>query len=252
MKRRARRSLIRLGIVCVVAIGFFFVSLLVGRGASLSRTDHQDTDDVITHTVHLPLVARTMAPSTHVTRTPGANWHLIASGRSLQDALDGSDVRVRRDDDWFEVINAGPEDLWMSDHRYYVKRDLISFDLSQVPRGTIVSATLELTSWTLEDSIKLKFHEGTWSAPPDAQAWDSYGELLGTYGTDHHDGEPHVFVSLPGLVGRRTPSSSDLLMTARGDEVTEMVSENKRVTLALRHWWEGYPVSHLHLEIREA
>jgi hypothetical protein len=63
--------------------------------------------------------------------------------------------------------------------------------------------------------------------------------------------ESKAYIPLPGLIGERTPFASDLRLMARGDEVTEMVLENRRATFLLRHWSEGHQLAYLHLEIQE-
>jgi hypothetical protein len=180
--------------------------------------------------------------TTHVARTPEANWTLTASGASLADALDGSDVEIYEDDTWFQVVNSGPQDVFWPDNQYHVVRDAISFDLSDVPEGEIAEATLEVGTWgtSWSDGVVLRIHRGHWSSPLSARSWDAYGELLAAFDTSTTYMESKAYIPLPGLIGERTPFASDLRLMARGDEVTEMVLENRRATFLLRHWSEGH------------
>jgi uncharacterized repeat protein (TIGR01451 family) len=226
-----------------------------GEQLQMTMTRTVDVEDE-EFSVYLPFLRKSSLPepeTTHVARTPEANWTLTASGASLADALDGSDVEIYEDDTWFQVVNSGPQDVFWPDNQYHVVRDAISFDLSDVPEGEIAEATLEVGTWgtSWSDGVVLRIHRGHWSSPLSARSWDAYGELLAAFDTSTTYMESKAYIPLPGLIGERTPFASDLRLMARGDEVTEMVLENRRATFLLRHWSEGHQLAYLHLEIQE-
>lgn len=208
--------------------------------------------DAVTTVLYLPLVTTPEIQTVSITQTVESNWLLIASGQSLEDALDGSDVEAYRQDGWLDVMNSGPGDYWMGEPngKYYIARDLIAFDLSSAPQGRIVTATLEMSNWGAErkQQFRIKFHQGDWSMPPDSSSWDAYGELLAAYNYSDTFNRPKSYIPLPGLVGVQTPSV--LRMTVRGDEVTEMTSDYRGVSFMLEDWEEGYPTAFLHLKIQ--
>jgi hypothetical protein len=215
------------------------------------------TSEDVTPTLYLPVVtAERPSIATHVTVPVKANWTLIAAGETLTDALDGSEIPYAyQDERTLSTVNCGRDAFYIGgEDRYLVQRDYISFDLSAVPEGEIVEAQLELAAYmayAVEGEFDLKFHRGSWEPPPDERSWDASEDLLGTYDTGMYDGGSTVRVPLPGLVGEQTPFSSDLQMTVRGDEETQVVAEKIGVHFALKHPLEGYQMSFLHLEVRE-
>jgi hypothetical protein len=251
-------------LVMVCALGALLAGAAVLGSLCLSNSSlpvvaekARHTSEGVTPTLYLPVVtAERRSVVTHITVPVTTNWTLIAAGETLTNALGGSEIPYAYQDEMtLSTVNCGQDAFYISgEDRYLVQRDYISFDLSAVPEGEIVEAQLELAAYmayAVEGEFDLKFHRGRWEPPPDEQSWDAYEDRLGTYDTGMYDGGATVRIPLPGLVGKETPFSSDLHMTVRGDEETQLVAEKIGVHFALKHPLEEYQMSFLHVEVRE-
>ena len=178
---------------------------------------------------------------------PAGSWYLNAEGESLGDTLAGGADQLWRYDPAAAVWNLPPGP---GRPLYHVNRAFLSFDLADIPAGTIISATLELCIWdgSLRGDFQVGFYQGNWIAPPEMADWDSIGSQLGALDTNEMStGPDHTRVPLAGLVGQAVPEQLSLVI--RGDETTELVWGDElsaRFTL-----WEGEPVSRLWLAVRE-
>jgi len=179
---------------------------------------------------------------------------------TLQDALSGEVDIFMRSYDGLVVENALYR--YNFDGQYYVRRSMLSCDLSFLPEGTIVSASLELyaredTTTRGDRAFDVLFWEGTWSGlKPTRDDWDARGTLLGAIHTDDVPTTEYcspVVIPLPGLEGRPRPEVFRLLV--QGDEVTEMTTPGDEMWA----WFLFYDdrdvenrPAYLHLVIEEA
>jgi hypothetical protein len=205
----------------------------------------------------LPVVLLAYAPPVEpvVTFTyPAANWLIQSTGTNLTDTLPGQHLNLWRYDRTASTVN---QHLWGASN-YYLVRSLLAFDLSQLPHGRILSATLELyifNSWQNND-FDLHFDQGAWSVPPSSADWDHYGESLGVYDTRQWSpGVISITVPLTGLLTQ--PRPDQLNLTVRGDETTNvlpsLIDTTHAVDLALQWPNDQYtnwtPISRLQLSI---
>ena len=195
--------------------------------------------------LYVPLVVKPLPSMVSV--PPAGSWYLNAEGIDLVDTLAGGTDQLWHHDASASVWNLPPGP---GRPLYHVNRAFLSFDLSDIPAGTIVSATLELCIWdgSVRGEFDVGFYRGVWNVPPEMENWDSYGPLLGTLDTGEAvTGSEHTWVPLPGLVGQPVPDQLNLVI--RGDETTELGwGDESSVRFTL---WDGEPVSWLWLAVQD-
>lgn len=209
-------------------------------------------------TLYLPLVTREWwPPAWYSVYFPADSWFILAEGDNLTDTLDGSKI---------VEIGVVEEHLWVDNlprdpmrPRYHVARSYVAVDLSGVPRGRIVSATLELYTDMLDcitGDFLIRFHEGQWDMPLSDPDWSAYGDLLGVYDTRLWEGpglDKPIWVPLPGLVGREVPP--ELKLVVRGEEETDLPYGAYNLGARFALVWnvhlggDGSVVSRLHLRV---
>lgn len=203
------------------------------------------TIGVMPYRVLLPLVLRNYAdpiePTGILTWTyPAENWLMQSAGSNLAEAVAGNNLLAWRYDRAALTQNQAPS---TPGQPYYLKRSFLTFDLTGLPAGKVISAWLELYTYnTWSGQFDLKFERGQWSRPPTTADWNEYGETLGVYDTGQWSAAAiSLTVSLPGLIGR--PRPAELNLTLRGDETTELpvgALESLRTHIALL--WPDNPL----------
>ena len=209
-------------------------------------------------TVYFPLAARGWRPPAwYQVYFPSDAWYILAEGDDLTDTLDGSDiVETGRVDGHLWVDNIPPGGMRP---RYHVARGYVELDLSDVPQGEIISASLELYTdmlGSVDGEFLVRFHKGMWDWPISASDWSAFGNLLGVYDTRLWEGpglDHPIWVPLPGLV--RQPVPQRLRLVVRGDEETNLPYGEQHFVARFALVWGGYvggdgsPVSRLHLRV---
>ncbi len=204
------------------------------------------TLSVVPYRAWLPTALNNYAAPIESTRIqtwtyPVENWLMQSAGADLAEAVTGTNLLTWRYDRAAITLNQPPS---VPGQPYYLTRSLLSFDLSHLPAGEVISAWLELHTYnTWYGQFDLKFERGSWSRPSTIADWNAFGEALGVYDTGQWTAEALSFtVPLPGLIGQ--PRPDDLNLTLRGDETTELpvgALESLRTHIALL--WPDNPLS---------
>jgi hypothetical protein len=182
------------------------------------------TIGIIPYRVWLPTTLKSYASPIEPTRIhtwtyPAENWLMQSAGSDLAEAVAGSNLLAWRYDRAAITVNQPPS---ASGQPYYLTRSMLTFDLSPLPAGKVISAWLELHTYnTWYGRFDLKFERGWWSRPPTIADWNDYGETLGMYDTGQWTADAlSITVPLPSLIGQ--PRPAELNLTLRGDETTAL------------------------------
>lgn len=200
---------------------------------------------VTPYRVALPLLLRNYAApiepaGIHTWTYPAENWLMQSAGRNLVEAVAGNNLLAWRYDRAALTQNQAPS---APGQPYYLKRSFLTFDLTTLPAGKVISAWLELYTYnTWYGEFDLTFERGQWSRPPTTADWNAFGETLGVYDTAQWSAAAISFTALlPGLIGQ--PRPTELNLTLRGDETTELpvgALESLRTHIALL--WPDNPL----------
>lgn len=246
--------------ITVAAIGALLLLALVvlllpsGETRPALAAPVRDATDV--YTAYLPLVAnRYSLPISFTAPAVEGHW-IVGAGYSLQEALSGNNLTWWRYDRGVGTMN-GP---LKPGKLYRISRPVILFNLSGAPQGEILSATLELGTYSyvaITADFLLQVYQDNCPLPVRKSHWSCWEEPpLGTYDTSQWTpGNLQVWIPLPGLVGQPVPDRLAILL--RGDEVTELPYGAPDIYASFDLLWTDdwddwdpcYPVSFLHLVV---